>query len=191
VIDIFFRIGEGGVLVNKEFLKEVEARSGQHLAECYLCGKCTAGCPMASEMDLPPHLLIRYLQLGREDEALRSQAIWLCGSAQICTARCPKDIDVAAVYDTLRQMAYERGMVRPEVADIRAFHIAFLKGMRKYGRMNEVDLTRRYKIKTGHLLQDTSLAPAMFLKGKLRLKPTRIKGVDEIRGIFERADLKL
>jgi len=176
--------------VNKEFLKEVEARSGQHLAECYLCGKCTAGCPMASEMDIPPHLLMRYLQLGRE-EPLRSRAIWLCGSAQICTARCPKDIDVARVYDTLREMAYERGQVPAGVEDIRAFHSAFLKGVRKFGRMNEVDLTRRFKFKTGHLLQDARLAPEMFLKGKLRLKPTRIRGIEEIRGIFERSGLRL
>ena len=176
--------------MESEFLQEVEERSGQRIADCYLCGKCTAGCPMASEMDIAPHLLMRYLQVGRE-EALSARAIWLCGSAQVCTARCPKDIDVAGVYDTLRQMAYERGIVPRDCEDILAFHIAFLKGVRKYGRMNELNLATRFKMKTGHLFKDMRLAPAMFLKGKLKLRPAKIKAIDEIRGIFERSGVKL
>ncbi|MGO8880246.1 MAG: heterodisulfide reductase subunit C, partial [Desulfomonilaceae bacterium] len=27
--------------------------------QCYQCGKCSAGCPVAPEMDLLPHQLVR------------------------------------------------------------------------------------------------------------------------------------
>ena len=30
--------------------------------KCYQCGKCSAGCPVADEMDLPPSMVMRLLQ---------------------------------------------------------------------------------------------------------------------------------
>ena len=32
---------------SSDFAKEVEERSGIKVRECYQCGKCTAGCPVA------------------------------------------------------------------------------------------------------------------------------------------------
>ena len=31
-------------------------------AKCYQCGKCSAGCPVATEMDYPPSMVLRMLQ---------------------------------------------------------------------------------------------------------------------------------
>ena len=177
--------------LESDFVKEVERRSGVHLAECYLCGKCTAGCPLAYEMDIPPHRIMRLLQLGQEEEILNCQAIWLCVSAWLCTARCPKDIDVGSVMDTLRHIAVERGIVNEEATDILTFHKTFLKSIRSHGRLYEVGLVGRYKMETGHLFQDLMLAPVMFFKGKLRLKPHRIKGRKEIKRIFAKCGVRL
>ena len=77
--------------------------------DCYQCGKCSAGCPVAEQMDLLPHQLMRLVQIGRIDRALRSEAIWKCVSCMTCSTRCPKSVDCAGVIDTLRQSAVERG----------------------------------------------------------------------------------
>ena len=38
--------------------------AGVDFKDCYQCGKCTAGSPLAESMDLMPREVIRYLQLG-------------------------------------------------------------------------------------------------------------------------------
>ena len=47
-------------------IPKLERLSRTRLAECYQCGKCSAGCPMAGQMDIPPTRLIRLLQLGED-----------------------------------------------------------------------------------------------------------------------------
>ena len=52
-------------------IQTVEEISGQDIKNCYQCGKCSAGCPIAADMELIPNQVIRLLQLGLVDEALR------------------------------------------------------------------------------------------------------------------------
>jgi len=83
----------------------VEKQSGQNVLECYQCGKCSAGCPTAYAMDLTPRQLMRGIQLGLKDEVLGSTTIWLCLSCQTCSVRCPRQIDIARVLESVRQLA--------------------------------------------------------------------------------------
>ena len=42
---------------------------------CYQCGKCSAGCPVADEMDLPPSMVMRLLQTenpANDEKVLKS-----------------------------------------------------------------------------------------------------------------------
>ncbi|MDR2106559.1 MAG: hypothetical protein LBP24_04045, partial [Coriobacteriales bacterium] len=57
-----------------EGVAHIEQDACVDLDDCYQCGKCTAGCPMAHEMDLVPRQLIRMLQLGFIDRALNARA---------------------------------------------------------------------------------------------------------------------
>jgi len=82
--------------------------SGQRVLECNQCGKCSAGCPVASSMDMLPSQVIRLVQLGL-DEALDAQAIWVCASCFTCATRCPKGVDLARVMEALRQIHLRRG----------------------------------------------------------------------------------
>ena len=86
------------------FIEKVEAWSQQELLACYQCGKCSAGCPMAKYMDILPHQIIRYAQLGLEKELLSSEAIWLCVSCLTCNTRCPKGVHIAEVIEAVRQV---------------------------------------------------------------------------------------
>jgi heterodisulfide reductase subunit C len=88
-------------LIASPLLHKVEGISGQNIALCYQCGKCSATCPLASQMDLLPHEVIRYLQLGIQD-VLDSKAPWLCATCFSCESKCPRGIDVSKVCEALR-----------------------------------------------------------------------------------------
>lgn len=90
--------------IKDPFVAKVEEISGQKLLACYQCGKCSAGCPAVSEMDILPNQIIRYAQLGFKDELLQSKSIWICASCFTCNARCPKGINIAEVIEAIRQI---------------------------------------------------------------------------------------
>ncbi|MCY3019039.1 MAG: 4Fe-4S dicluster domain-containing protein [Planctomycetota bacterium] len=159
--------------------------TGEKLAACYQCGKCSAGCPAAYAMDLLPHQVIRLIQLGRKDKVLDSHTIWMCASCETCTARCPKDVDLARVMDALRQIAYEEGRTAAE-SDTVTFQKAFLDWVRRTGRQFESGLVGEYKLRTGHLFQDLDAAPRMM--GKLKMVPRRIKGQAAVERIFKKCE---
>ncbi len=86
------------------FVQKVQELSGQNLLVCYQCGKCSAGCPAVSQMDILPNQIIRFAQLGLKEELLQSKSIWICASCMTCNARCPKGINIAEVIEAIRQI---------------------------------------------------------------------------------------
>ena len=90
--------------IKNAFVAKVQEISGQNLLACYQCGKCSAGCPAVSQMDILPNQIIRYAQLGFIDELLRTKSIWICASCLTCNARCPKGINIAEVIEAIRQI---------------------------------------------------------------------------------------
>ena len=161
----------------------VEGQSEQEIQRCYQCGKCSAGCPAAYAMDLTPRQIMRALQLGLEDEVLHSTAYWLCLSCQTCSARCPREIDIARVMESLRIIAVAK---KSEVAEknVERFHNFFLILVRRFGRVYELGLGALYGLSSGNPFANVSIAPGMLSRGKLAIFPHRVKGASEIRKIF-------
>jgi len=91
------------------FVAKIEKISGQKLLACYQCGKCSAGCPMAAHMDVLPNQIIRMAQLGMKEQLLATRTIWMCVSCLTCNSRCPKDIKIAEVIESLRMTALRDG----------------------------------------------------------------------------------
>ena len=169
-----------------DFLREVGERSGQNLAACYQCGKCTAGCPIVFAMDYPPNQIIRGVQLGMRDVVLSSRTIWLCASCETCTTRCPQEVDVAGVMDVLRRMALTEKIKSPE-GDVPLFHRIFLGSVRQFGRVFEMGMMGFYNLFSGHYLKDVAMAPRMLSKGKLSLLPPRDRNIEGLKEMFAKA----
>jgi heterodisulfide reductase subunit C len=165
-------------------------KTGVDVARCYQCGKCSAGCPLANDMDIPPSQIMHLLQLREFPEfaemALRSHTIWLCLTCEVCFCRCPMELDIPKVMDALRHESLLRKMVNPKAKDILAFHRAFLDSVRYTGRLFEMGQIVDYKLRSRHLLQDLLQAPWMFFVGKLHLLPERIRDRSLLGRIFAR-----
>jgi len=90
--------------IRNDLVKEVEELSNTNVFSCYQCGKCSAGCPSVPYMELLPNQVMRLLQFGKVELILKSNTPWVCASCFVCSTRCPKDIDIAAVMEALRQI---------------------------------------------------------------------------------------
>jgi heterodisulfide reductase subunit C len=174
-------------LVSSDVVRFVQAASGQALRDCYQCGKCAAGCPLARATDLSPQQVIRALQLGQADLALDSRGIWLCVGCQTCVTRCPCAIDLPRVMDALRVWAMMSGRAAAQ-REVPTFHRVFLKTVELLGRAFEVGVVGGYNTLSGHLFGSADLGWPMFVRGKLKPFPKRIRGRREIAAIFERAE---
>lgn len=169
---------------SKSFLSEVMELSGQNLQACYQCQKCSAGCPVAYAMDILPNQILRHIQYEHREKVLGSKTIWICASCYTCSVRCPNDIDIARIMDSLREMALRSG-VPPGEKEIPLFHSVFLDTIRSKGRIHELSLILQFKSKTKDFFKDAALGWKMYRKGKIKLLPSKFGGGKEIQEIFK------
>lgn len=156
---------------------------------CYQCLTCTLGCPLASAMDLYPHEIMQYIQLGAREKVLKASTLWVCASCEACATRCPQEIEIVHLMDLLRRLATEEGVVMekgPVLNDV------FLEAIRKKGRVHELSLILDLKRRTGGLFKldkdEIRLGIEMFRHGKLKLLPSRIKETEAMKKLFSRLE---
>lgn len=124
--------------IRDDFVRKVEELSGQKLLACYQCGKCSAGCPAVSQMDILPNQVIRFAQLGLKDELLEAKSVWVCASCYTCNVRCPKGIKIAEVMEAVRQILLRKRRDHVEVCKLTDEEkasvpaIALISNFRKY-----------------------------------------------------------
>ena len=170
---------------DESFITTVEKTSGQNVSTCYQCGKCTAGCPAGFAYDKQVNQIMRGIQLGLKDKVLNSNAIWFCLSCSTCSLRCPNNIDVACVMETLRHMARKEGKVA--VPKVEKFWLSFLATVRAFGRSFEIGTMVLYMMRSMRIFTDVDLAPEALKKQKLGFLPHRIpEGAAPIARIFKR-----
>ena len=165
---------------------EVKERSGASPMRCYQCAKCSSGCPVAARGDLKPHELVRLVQTDQRQAVLSSRFLWECTSCQTCATRCPQQVDIAGMIDALRGMSREAQMAASGTA-VPVFNDIFLDSVRERGRIFELGLMLRFKLRTWRLFEDAGKAPMMLRKGKLALSAPEVGGKEERAALFARA----
>ena len=164
--------------------EEVAAKAGVNLKDCYQCGKCSAGCPVAHAMDLMPREVIRLMQLGLWEEVLSAKTPWLCASCITCVTRCPQDVDLPSLMEEVRRAskAADKQPVRgPDV-----FDDLFLKGIYQNGRSNELYMMMKYNLFSGNLMQDMFNAPHLLFKGMVGFKVHKVEDRADVRRIMDK-----
>lgn len=181
-------IGEWG----DHFLRRIQGETGENLSACFQCERCTNGCPVSYFMDIKPHQVIRYVQLGWREELFRSSTIWICLSCETCTTYCPNEVGVAETINHLRTMAAHT-TIEPKEKHLATFHRTFMAQLEKFGRVNEFWLMNAYamkpgvlreKIKSGQMKEEFLLGLDLLLKGRLQILPKRSREVTKIKALY-------
>jgi len=175
------------MVVNNDFAEEIIERSGQNINACYQCLKCFVGCPVSKYMDYKPNSIIRMIQYGMKEKVLKSRAVWLCVSCMTCGVRCPNEIDMSSVFDTLREMSREEGCAYKLNRKIVVMHEEFLKSARMWGRLSELTFYMGYMLRTFDIFGNIPSAITLLSKGKIPFIPSRIDGIKEYKDMFDAA----
>ena len=168
-----------------DFVRKVEELSGTSVRRCFQCGKCSAGCPMATFMEHPPNRIVRLLQLGQWQRILAGRSIWYCVSCETCSTRCPNKVDLAAIMDALRKLSWDKKEPSKEHY-VQLANRLFLENIETYGRQFEMRLAAVFNIKSGQFLKDLMLGPKLLCKGKLKMHQDKNRNIHEIEKIFQR-----
>ncbi len=167
-----------------KFREQVKELSGADVGKCIQCGKCTAGCPVAVDMDFVPNQVMQLIRMNEKEELLTANTFWFCAACQTCSVRCPEEIDIAKIMNTLRRLAAEQ-QVNPEANKISALNREFIGSIGMFGRVYELGLVMKYNLKTGQPLKDIAFAPALFGKKKISLLPHRVKSIEKVKKIIK------
>lgn len=164
---------------------------GDKIRNCIQCGSCTASCPVSYAMDYTPRQIVALFRAGYLEEILRSRTIWICASCYSCTVRCPSGIRVTDNIYALKRLAKKRGIL-PDKFPAHAMSKAFADNIHKYGRNWELWLGLRYYLQADpkKILSPSiqRFALNMLKRKRLGTRPTRIKRIDEVRAIMDRAE---
>ncbi len=174
---------------NLRFLEEVSAATAgvARLEMCIQCGTCGGSCPSAADMDHTPRMLFAMIRAGMREDALKSNTPWICVSCYHCVVRCPQDVHITDVMYTLKGMAIRAKLYQDSTAP--DFSATFVDMVENYGRSFEFGLASRHYIK--HFpLRLPGMAPmalGLLSKKRMGMVPTRIKGIEQLKTILERA----
>lgn len=171
------------------FLDEVCNAAGgtSRLEMCIQCGTCGGSCPSAADMDHTPRMLFAMIRAGMRDRVLCSNTPWMCVSCYFCVVRCPQDVHIPDVMYALKAMATREGSCPSATAP--DFSKTFVDNIHTYGRSYEVGLIARHYLRH-YVTRLPGVAPmglGMLSKGRLGFRPKRIRELDGLRAILDRA----
>ncbi len=170
------------------YREKLAERVEADVRDCYQCGNCTAGCPAAFTFDYKPNQLMRMLQVGLIDKVLDSSAIQLCVQCLTCTGRCPRNIDIAGIFEDLKTVAAAQDRKVPE--HVKSFNETFMNAVARFGRLPEFyDMAMFYTrtMDPKMALGNVGLMKPVMSKRKMPLMPHKAKGADEVGRIYKKA----
>ncbi|HLA86113.1 MAG TPA: 4Fe-4S dicluster domain-containing protein [Thermoguttaceae bacterium] len=171
------------------FLGEViaETPGGERLVHCMQCGSCGGSCPNSADMDRTPRTLLAMIAAGQREEVLSSNTMWCCVSCYACTTRCPQKIPITDIMYALKRISLREG--KATTTDAPALARTFTGLLDRYGRSFELGLASRYYLfnKPLSMLKMGPLGLRMFTRGRMSLRPTKIRQIDQLQAIIAKA----
>ena len=167
---------------------------GHRLNMCMQCGACSGSCPIGGQMDFGPRRIFMMVRAGKKDAVLTSNTIWNCVSCYNSEVRCPRQVPVTHILDSLATLAVREGYGVATGSETARFAKAFFWSARKFGRTDERLITAKYYFSFGlaEAVKRTSanqkIALGMVRKKRMHLGlPHKIKRVGELRKILDKA----
>jgi len=171
------------------FLEEVTRATpgGEQLAHCLQCGSCGGSCPNGADMQYTPRTLFALINAGEREKVLSSNTMWCCVSCYLCTTRCPQNIPITDIMYSLKRLAIRDRLAKD--TDAPALAKTFTGLLDKYGRSFELGLASRFYLfnKPLAMLKMGPLGLSMFTRGRMSLIPTKIKKLDQLQAIINKA----
>jgi len=171
------------------FIDEVcSIPGGEAIRSCIQCGMCTGSCPTASRWDYPPRQVIAMVQAGLRDELLSSNSMWFCASCYTCTVRCPRDIKPTDIMHALEIIAIRDGLSTKR-SRTPVMYKCFVDSAKGNGRVYELGMMLKFFLRTNPFaaLKMAPVGLGLLLHRRLPLKPSRIKGIGELKAILDKA----
>jgi len=161
---------------------------GDKINDCIQCGTCTGACPVSYMMDVTPRQIVALFRAGHLQEILESRSIWICASCYSCRVHCPQGILVTDMMYALKRLAIEK-KIYPKSFPVYALSEAFINNVYHYGRNFEMGLAIRYFLKAdpAKLMANAAFGLDMMKRGRIAITPTKIKKVDQVRAIIDKA----
>lgn len=161
---------------------------GEAIRSCIQCGVCTGSCPTASKWDYPPRQVIAMVRAGLRDELLSSNSMWFCASCYTCTVRCPRDIKPTDIMHALEIIAIRSGLSTKR-SRTPVMYQCFVDSAKGNGRVYELGMMLKLFLKTNPFaaLKMAPVGLGLLLHRRLPLRPSRIKGMGELKAILDKA----
>jgi heterodisulfide reductase subunit C len=171
------------------FLAEVieSTPGGNRIVHCLQCGSCGGSCPSGADMEYTPRALIAMINAGDRDAVLAANTMWACVSCYFCTTRCPQNIPITDIVYCLKRMSIAER--RYKSTDAPALAKTFTDFVEKYGRSYEAGLATGYHLLHRPLgvMKMMPMGMQMFAKGRMAILPTKIRQIDQLRAIINKA----
>ncbi len=172
--------------IKSRLAERVKEHTGQNVFLCYQCVKCTSGCPLGEYLDWQPNQIMRALQLGQDELALKAQTPWLCACCQTCSTRCPQGLDVTMIMEFITREAIREG-IQSAVPAVKTFNEAFMREIHLWGRAYEVGVMAEMKLRTRDLKSDLDLGVKLIAKNKLPFLPEMTRSPQKVKAAVNKS----
>lgn len=170
------------------FDQVVEATPGDsHLEMCIQCGTCGGSCPAGADMDHTPRAIFQMIKAGMKEQVLKSNTPWYCVSCYYCTVRCPQEIHITDLMYTIKRIAVQEKMFDEATAP--DFSKTFITWVENFGRSFELGLAGMHMVRHNPfgVFKIAGMGVGMVTKGRMAFTPTRIKNMDRLKAILNKA----
>jgi ferredoxin len=93
------------VRVDPTLLPQLRQYGAFDVDACFNCGNCTAVCPLSSGDSTFPRRIIRYAQVGMQEQLLASKELWTCYACGQCSETCPRQAEPSEFMAAARRYA--------------------------------------------------------------------------------------